>query len=137
MSKLHSQLVTPQSLLIEKTALEFAAVYYEAGRSTGLTSVHKDARSYAKANVKQFIPLAVNHLMSMLGMPHIPQNEKDMIYDAFMERSNDKELSNIGIKAFENNTPFIPDYVAPSSLDMALSKAMKEMDYGQKDKLKS
>ena len=57
--KIGKNLITPQSLLIEKTALELAAVFYEAGRSSGLTSVCKNAKQYAKRNVEKFIPKAV------------------------------------------------------------------------------
>lgn len=103
-------IVTPQSLLIEQTALKFAAVFYEAGRSSGLKSKHKDAKAYAKANVERFIPIAVSILLDMLGMPHVPQSQKDTIYDAIMERTNDTELSDVGIPVFENKVPHLPDY---------------------------
>lgn len=130
-----NKLVTPSSLLIEKTALEFAAVYYEAGRSTGLTSKHKDARSFAKANVEKFIPLAVSTLLDMLGKDSVPQEQKDVIYDAIMERTNDKELSLIGIKEFENNVPHLPD--APKifdkpTLESAFDKGIKDFMKGIK-----
>lgn len=104
-----NKLVTPQSLLIEKTALELAAVFYEAGRSSGLTSKHKDAKSFAKANVERFIPKAVDLLMDMIGSGAIPEDQKQLIYEAFMERTNDKDLSNCGIPVFENNTPYLAD----------------------------
>lgn len=109
MSKLSHTLITPQSLLIEKTALELAAVFYEAGRNSGLQSKHKDARAFAKANVEKFIPKAVDLLMDILARPGTPDDMKSMIYDAFMERTNDKALSNIGIDAFKNDVPFLPD----------------------------
>ena len=104
-----NKIVTPQSLVIEKTALELAAILYEAGRSSGLTSKHKDAKAFAKANVQTFIPKAVELLMDMLGNPATPQDQKDLIYDAIMERTNDPELSNSGIPVFKNETPYLPD----------------------------
>jgi len=107
--KLTKNLITPQSLLIEKTALELAAVFYEAGRSSGLTSKHKDARAFAKANVEKFIPKAVELLMDILAKDNTPQDQRDLIYEAFMERTNDKELSNIGIPVFKNDIPYLPD----------------------------
>ena len=109
MGKLEKNLITPQSLLIEKTALSLACTFYEACRSSGLTSKHKDARSFAKANVEKFIPKAVNLLMDMISSDAIPEDQKALIYDAFMERTNDKDLSNCGIPVFENNTPFLAD----------------------------
>src|SRR5882672_4823312 len=106
---LTKNLITPQSLLIEKTALELAAVFYEAGRSSGLTSKHKDARAFAKANVEKFIPKAVELLMDILAKDSTPQDQRDLIYEAFLERTNDKELSNIGIPIFKNDIPYLPD----------------------------
>lgn len=106
---LTKNLITPQSLLIEKTALELACVFYEAGRSSGLTSKHKDARAFAKANVEKFIPKAVELLMDILAKDSTPQDQRDLIYEAFLERTNDKELSNIGIPIFKNDIPYLPD----------------------------
>lgn len=109
MTKLVNKLITPQSVLIEKTALELAAVFYEAGRSSGLKSKHKDARSFAKAKLETFIPKAVDLLMDILANPATPDDQKDMIYQAFMERTNDKELSNIGLDEFKNDIPYLPE----------------------------
>lgn len=110
MSKLSpNKLITPQSLLIEKTALELACVFYEAGRSSGLKSKHKDARAFAKANVTTFIPKAVELLMDILANPATSVEQKDMIYEAFMERTNDQALGEIGIPEFVNNTPYLAD----------------------------
>lgn len=123
--KLGKNLITPHSLVIEKTALELAALYYEAGRSSGLTSKHKDARAFARANVSQFIPKAVELLMDIVSKDSTPQDQRDMILDAFLERSNDTELSNCGLPVFENNTPYLADlpviYDKPT-LDSVLKK---------------
>jgi|SRR6185312_9171529 len=102
MTKLVNQLIKPESILIEQTALQMAAAFYEHGRSLGFTSKYKNPRDYAKKNVERFIPLAVNQLMDMLASDAISKEMKDGIYDAFLERANDPELSNNGIKAFEN-----------------------------------
>lgn len=110
MTKLVNKLIKPESILIEQTALQLAAVYYEAGRSSGLTSKHKDARAFARANVTTFIPKAVELLMEMISKDSTPKEQKDAIYDALLERANDEELSNIGIKAFEN--PFAESFVS-------------------------
>lgn len=89
----------PKSNLIEKTAVEFAAVYYEAGRTTKnpvtgkyLTSKHKDARSFARANFEKFIPKVVEHFLTMLGNEHLPTLMKQEIYEALLERHNDPTL---------------------------------------------
>lgn len=105
------QVVAPHSLLIEKTALELAATYYEVGRGQGLTSKFKNPKAFAKANVEKYIPMAVKLLMDMIASPATPPDQKDMIYDALLERANDPDLSDIGIPAFINNTPFTSDRV--------------------------
>lgn len=107
MSKL--KIIEPHSILIEETALKFAATYYEVGRSQGLTSKFKNARAFAKANVERFIPMAVQTLMDMLSNPSTPETQKEMIYQAFTERANDPYLSNSGIEAFKNDTPYLPE----------------------------
>lgn len=87
------KIITPRNTLIEKTAGELAAAWYEIGRSQGLTSKHKNARKYAKANLEKFIPKAVELLLQMLE-PHSNATEemKAEIYEALMERHNDPEL---------------------------------------------
>ena len=107
MSKL--KIIEPHSILIEETALKFAATYYEVGRSQGLTSKFKNARAFAKANVERFIPMAVKTLMDMLANPSTPEAQKEMIYQAFTERANDPDLSNSGVGAFKNDTPYLPE----------------------------
>lgn len=110
MDRLQPKLIKPESTLIEKTALELAAVFYEAGRSSGLKSKHKDAKSYAKAYLTKFIPKAVELLMDIISKDTTPQAQRDAIYDALMERTNDKDLSNT-IPIFNNPlaATFIPD----------------------------
>lgn len=129
MSNLERKLITPQSLVIEKTALELATAYHEAGRSSGLISKHKNAKAFAKANVEKFIPKAIEILMQILSNPATPQEQRDLIYDAFMERSNDPDLSNSGIGAFKNDTPFLIDgktMYDKTTLDNAFDKVMQQ-----------
>lgn len=109
--KVKNQVVSPHSILIEQTALDLATTYYEVGRGQGLTSKYKNHRAFAKANVEKYIPMAVKLLMDILANSATPQDQKDLIYDALMERTNDPELSDIGIPAFINNTPFTSDRV--------------------------
>jgi hypothetical protein len=85
--------------VIEKTAAEFAAVFYEAARSSGLTSEFKNPRSFARANFTKFIPKAVEVLISMLGRSDIHDLMKQEIYEALMERNNDPTLCQV----FPNN----------------------------------
>lgn len=92
----HKPIVTPRSALIEKTALELAATWYEIGRSQGLTSKHKNARAYARANLERFIPNATNVLLEMLKpTSNITEDARREIYEAMMERVNDPHLNEI------------------------------------------
>lgn len=84
--------LNPKSVIIEKTALEFAAQMYEIGRAQGMTSKHKNARAYARANLEKFIPKAVEILIDMLGKDNVSEHEKQEIFTAIQERVNDKEL---------------------------------------------
>jgi hypothetical protein len=78
--------------IIEKTAGEMAAVWYDIGRGQGMTSKYKSARAYARANLEKFIPVALKHLLSMLSRPDISEHMKKEIYDAYIERANDPDL---------------------------------------------
>lgn len=84
-----SKITTPQSVLVEKTALELAACFYEVGRSQGLHSKYKTARHYAAANIQKFIPHAVDALMKMLIDNNTPESQRAIIHAAIMERIND------------------------------------------------
>lgn len=101
MDSLKPKLIKPESTLIEATALQLAAAFYEIGRGQGLKSKYKNPRDYAKAYVKEFIPKAVDILMDMLSKDHVSVEMKNAIYDAFLERANDKDLSNT-IPIFDN-----------------------------------
>jgi hypothetical protein len=83
----------PKHTVFERTAAELAAVFYEAGRSSGMTSKHKNARSWARANFEKFIPKAIELCVSMLSRPDIADLMKQEIYDALMERNNNKEAT--------------------------------------------
>jgi hypothetical protein len=109
------QLITPQSLVIEKTALELACVFWEAGKSSGMKSKYKSARAFAKARVETFIPKAVELLMDMLGKDSTPADQKQLIYDAFLERANDPDLSNCGIPVFAQPVPYKSDKHVPAA----------------------
>src|ERR1700677_3109797 len=87
---LEKKIVKPNNILIEKVAGEFAAVFYEIGRSQGLTSKYKSARAYARANMEKFIPKAIEHLIECLGPKStLPPEAKEEIYDCLMDRVND------------------------------------------------
>ena len=106
-------LVKPSSLLIEQTAVKFATEFYEIGRSQGLKSKHKTHKAYAQHNWYRFIPKAVEMLIDMLNLPHVPKEQKDLIMEALMERKDFKpyeqsSLPEIDIKKLIPTKPLPP-----------------------------
>ena len=90
--KKHNRLLeAPASTVIEKTALEFAAVFYDAARSSGATS-KMTQKAWARKNFHKFIPRAVQTLISMLGRSDISDLMKQEIHTALIERINDPEM---------------------------------------------
>ena len=85
-------LKAPESTVIEKVALEFAAVFYDAARSSGATS-KLTQRAWARKNFQKFIPHATKHLISMLGRSDIADLMKQEIHQALLERVNDPEVT--------------------------------------------
>lgn len=81
----------PASILLETIAAQLAATFYEIGRSQGLKSIHKDYKSYVKANILRFMPRAVEYCLDMLNNPHTPADQKALIFEALKERVNDPE----------------------------------------------
>lgn len=84
------KITKPHEILFEHIAGQFAAIFYETGRSQGMTSVHKTAKAYAAANLEKFLPRAIDHCITLLNRPDIPLEAKELIYDALTERVNDK-----------------------------------------------
>lgn len=82
----------PKFNLIEKVALELAGVFYDTGRSQGLTSKHKSAKHYAAHNIEKFVPHALKHLMEILCNPSTPDAMKQEIYESIQERINDPQV---------------------------------------------
>lgn len=95
-----SKVIKPESEIIEQTALQLAATFYEIGRGQGLTSKYKNARLYAKANFEKFIPKALDVLHEMLGNSSTSEDQKELIYTALIERANDPSLNSIFPKKF-------------------------------------
>lgn len=85
-------MTAPTSTVIEKVALEFAAVFYDAARSSGGKS-KLTQRAWARKNFQKFIPSATKHLISMLGRSDIADLMKQEIHQALLERVNDPEVT--------------------------------------------
>lgn len=99
-----TKIVKPLDPLIFKVAAEFAATMYEAGRSSGMTSKHKDARAYAKANLEKFVPLAVKHLIELLKpTSNCTDYMRQEIHAALTNPINDPDLMEKKVDTDLNN----------------------------------
>lgn len=98
------KIVDPSTFIVEKTAGEMAAVFYEAARSSGLEKIKlqgqiinlkkykNNPRNFARVHLEKFIPAAVHALTEILSRPNTPPDQKEIIYNALMERVNDPQL---------------------------------------------
>lgn len=97
------KLKDPSDVIIEKTAGEMAGVFYDAARSSGLKVIqlqgqkinllkYKSPRDFARRHIEKFIPAAVHALTEILSRPNTPPDQKEIIYNALMERVNDPDL---------------------------------------------
>lgn len=101
------KIVSPSSVLIERTALEFAAVFYEIGRSQGLKSKYKTPRHYAAANLEKFVPHVIKSFLDMLNNPLVSQSQKDDIWEAIKERLNDPTAMSLANASVGHSLPDI------------------------------
>lgn len=97
----------PSDVIVEKTAGEFAALFWDAARSSGMKVIklqgkninllrYKSPRDFARRHLEAFIPAAVHALTDILSRPETPEAQKRVIYDAIMERVNDPNLDMMG-----------------------------------------
>lgn len=98
----------PSDVIVEKTAGNFAATFFEASRSSGMTVIQlqgdkinllkykNDPRAFARAHIEKFIPAAVHALTDILARENTPADQKEVIYQALMERVNDPDLDMMG-----------------------------------------
>jgi hypothetical protein len=111
----------PKISIIEATAAELAATMYEVGRSQGLQSKYKTHKAYAKAYWENYIPIAIDTLLSMLNRPDLPDNMKEEIYDAIQERNNDERM-----KPLNGQIPELKEcLVEKVKFEVAFKEAMK------------
>lgn len=101
------KVISPSSILIEKTAVNFAAEFYDIGRKQGLTSKYKTQKHYAMANFEKFVPHAVVHLRELLLKDSTPDEMRMLIFDAFQERINDPEANALAQSSADHSLPDI------------------------------
>lgn len=101
------KIVDPSNVIVEKTAGEFAGVFYDAARSSGMKLIklqgktinllrYKSPRDFARRHLEAFIPAAVNALIEIMSRETTPAEHKETIYKAIMERVNDPNLDMMG-----------------------------------------
>lgn len=130
----------PRYTIIEQIAVNIAAQWYEIGRGQGMTSKHKDAKSYAKANIEKFIPKAVELALEMIGPNStLPKQAKDDIFAALQERHNDptlnKYMPNVDVKKAIEYGQMLERKKPPieiKTLD-AIDKIVKDINPKKKD----
>lgn len=119
----------PSDVIIEKTAGEFAGVFFDAARSSGMTTIKlqgdiidlrkykNNPRKFARAHLEKFIPAAVEALTTILGKEETPAHQKEIIYQALMERVNDQDLDlmskTAGLPDFQNTVLYKSDQEKP------------------------
>lgn len=127
---LTNKLKDPSDVIIEKTAGEFAGAFFEAARSSGmgiitlqgqridLRKYKNDPRAFARRHIEKFIPAAVHALTDILSRPETPAEQKEIIYQAIMERVNDPDLDMMAktagdLPAFEQTVLYKSDQEKP------------------------
>lgn len=131
MSSLANKIITPQSILIEKTAGEFAANFYEGCRNSNMKVImlqgkrinlmnFKGPRQFARAHLEKFIPAALEALITIMGNDKTHPDQKEIIYQAIMERTNDEQVNAMGQAAglpeFEKTILYKPDDEKPKPI---------------------
>jgi len=126
---LQRKIKDPSDVIVEKTAGEFAGTFFEAARSSGmgiitlqgqridLRKYKNDPRAFARAHIEKFIPAAVHALNEIMCNPKTPEDQRQIIYNALMERINDIDLMEMGKAAqlpeFENSPLYKADTEKP------------------------
>lgn len=122
-------LKTPSDVIVEKTAGEMSGVFFDAARSSGMTVItlqgqkinllkYKSPRAFARSHLEKFIPAAVHALTEILSRENTPPEQKEIIYQALMERVNDPDIDMLAKTAgtlpeFEQTVLYKPDNEKP------------------------
>lgn len=137
----------PSDVIIEKTAGEFAGVFYDAARSSGMKLIklqgktinllrYKSPRDFARRHLEAFIPAAVHALTDILSRPETPVEQKEIIYQALMERVNDPDLDMMAkvaqgnLPEYEQTVLYKPDTESPKPIILNTPKI--DFDFNSK-----
>lgn len=127
---IHRSLKTPSDVIIEKTAVEFAGCFFEAARSSGLKVIMlqgkkinlmrygENPHNFARRHIEAFIPAAVHALNEIMCNPNTPEEQRQIIYQAILERINDPDIDMMAKTAgdlpeFEQTVLYKPDNEKP------------------------
>lgn len=126
------KIADPSTVIVEKTAGEFAGTFFEAARSSGmgiimlqgekidLRKYKNNPRAFARVHLEKFIPAAVHALNEIMCNPNTAPEKRELIYKALMERVNDEGVDAIGRiggeAALINQLPFKHDDAKPKPL---------------------
>lgn len=131
------KLKDPSDVIIEKTAGEFAGVFYDAARSSGMKTIklqgrvinllkYKTPRAFARDCLEAFIPAAIHALTDIMSRPETPIEQKDIILNAILERVNDQQLDALGKQAqlpeYEKTILYKPDDEKPKPVIVNTAK---------------
>lgn len=139
------KIVDPSNVIVEKVAGEMSGVFYDAARSSGLKIIqlqgqkinllkYKTPRDFARRHLEKFIPAAVEALIEIMSRPNTPVEQKEMIYQAILERVNDKDIDMTGklagLPEFQNTVLYKPDTELPKPIILNTPKI--DFDFNSK-----
>lgn len=124
---LEKNVIKPSSVLIEQTAADLCAVFFEAASSSGMKSKHKTHKAFVHNNIEKFIPRAVEILTDMLANPSTPQDQRDAILEALLERASDPDLSFLDEKIDWKEPVNRPEIIKASRFDNIWNAARKDI----------
>lgn len=117
-SYINKKNVAPVDPLIFQTAADFAAVWFDTARSSGMPAGKyvgrgdKPIKMFVADNLEKFIPLAISILIDMLK-PTSNCNDimRDRIFKAITNPVNDPDLMLLGKKPRAENEKMIVDAI--------------------------
>lgn len=98
------KIADPSTFIVEQTAGRFAAEFFEAcrnsdmkkiqlqGRIIDLMKYKNNPRAFARVHLEKFIPAAVHALIEIMSRETTPPDQREIIYKAILERTNDPGL---------------------------------------------
>lgn len=106
------KIAIPANPLIYRTAATYAAIFYDAGRSAGLTSEYKTPEAFARKYMERFIPMVIKNFIEMLKPgSNCTEHMKQEIHEALTDPINDPNLMETKVD-IDLNTKRLDDMIA-------------------------